>query len=160
MKDKKPLYRKVNTRARNCRHNTGSEAKYDRNTKGGLKKSMKRGVERGLDYTPLYMFLLSKIGEDWDVVYSEAVQRLKGADKDAIYHLVRDKESTKYGHVRCGESSLYSVLFVDENNQLQKVRPDITNEKLYPTCPCCTHTFNGKVFVNKYNPEKVGKNLE
>ncbi len=33
-----------------------------------VKEKMKRGVERGLDYTPLFKFLLSKVGSDWDSV--------------------------------------------------------------------------------------------
>ena len=32
-RDKEPLYRKVNTKARHCHHQFGSDAKYDRNTK-------------------------------------------------------------------------------------------------------------------------------
>lgn len=155
-KDIKPLYRKVNTRARNCHHKTGSEARYDRNTKSGLNKNMKQGVQRGLDYTPLYMFLLSKVGQDWDKVHREAVSRLDR--EEPIYYLVvRDKDyKSVMGRptVRCGESSLYSALYVDENNILQKVDPEYTNEKMFPTCDCCTHTFNGKPFVNKYNSEK------
>ena len=89
-KDIKPLYRKVNTRAINVHHQSGSDARHDRNTKQGLKKSMRRGAERGLDFTPLYMFLLSKVGQNWDDIYSEAVSRLPYSDP--IFHLVKDKD--------------------------------------------------------------------
>lgn len=148
-KEAKPLYRKVNTRARHVWHNKGSEARYDRNTKTGLEKSMKQGKQRGLDYTPLYMFLLSKVGQDWDKVHSEAVARLKGADVDAVYNmvLVDDQQGHGYGYFNGGESSKYSTLFIDENNLLQKTHPDLKNEDLEPSCSCCTHTFNGKVLT-------------
>lgn len=156
-KDIKPLYRKVNTKARNVHHNFGSDAKYDRNTKAGLNKSMKQGVQRGLDYTPLYRFLLSKVGKDWDMIYSEAVSRLDS--EDAIFHLVRRDNSDSRPYITCGESSYYSTLFVDENNLLQIVDPTFTNEKLWPSCHCCTHTFNGKPYVNKYNPSIRSKGI-
>lgn len=145
---KEPLYRKVNTRARHIHHNFGSEARYDRNTKKGMNKSMKKDVERGLDYTPLYRFLLSKVGKNWDEVHSEAVSRLD--HEDPIYHLVARHEAEKKDSVRCGESAYYSGLYVDENNTLQKVNPDLKNEDFFPGCHCCTHTFNGTPFQKTY----------
>lgn len=148
-KDIKPLYRKVNTRARHVHHNSGSDAKYDRNTKKGISKSMKKDKQRGLDYTPLYNFLLSKIGQDWNKIHSEAINRLD--KEEPIYHLVALDEHQKKDRVRIGESSYYSGLFVDEDNKLQKVNPDLKNEDLTPECPCCTHTFNGKPFLKKHS---------
>ncbi|HWY33353.1 MAG TPA: hypothetical protein VNX68_01825 [Nitrosopumilaceae archaeon] len=147
-KDIKPLYRKVNTLARGCHHQFGSDAKYDRHTKKGVSKSMKKNVERGLDYTPLYKFLLSKVGEDWDLVHSQAVKRLD--KEEPIYHLVARNDTEKKDHVRCGENSLYSGLFIDSDNRLQKVKPDLRNENLTPSCACCTHTFNGVPLVKKF----------
>lgn len=146
---KEPLYRKVNTKARGVHHNFGSDAKHDRNTKGGTNKNMKKGVERGLDYTPLYRFLLSKVGQDWDKVHSEAVSRLD--KEDPIYHLVARNDAEKKDYVRCGESSFYSGLYVDEHNILQKVNPNFANEHLYPSCHCCTHTFNGTPLIKTYD---------
>ena len=151
-KDIKPLYRKVNTKARGVHHYKGSDAKYDRNTKSGVKKSMKKDVQRGLDYTPLYKFLLSKVGEDWTKVHSEAINRLDC--EDPIFHLVAEDDSEKRDYVRCGESSYYSGLYVDENNKLQKVNPNFKNEDLTPSCDCCTHTFNGKILIRKFIPPK------
>ena len=55
----KPLYRKVNTTAHNVYHRYGSDAKNDRNRKSGISRGMKRKEKRGLDYTPLFKFLLS-----------------------------------------------------------------------------------------------------
>ena len=140
-KEVKPLYRKVNTKARHCHHMFGSDAKYDRNTKKGISKSMKKNVQRGLDYTPLYKFLLSKIGQDWDSIHSQAVSRLD--KEEPIYHLVARNESEKKDFVYCNENSAYNGLYVDEDNKLQKVNPSLKNEDLYPSCSCCTHTFNG-----------------
>ena len=97
-RDKKPLYRKVNTTARGCHHQSGQDFKHERHTKKGeqLNKQsvkMKRGVERGLDYTPLYMFLLSKVGKKWDDVYSEAISRLDKSEP--IFYIVAKNENDK-----------------------------------------------------------------
>lgn len=149
-RDKEPLYRKVNTNALHSRHHSGGDARHDRNTKDGLKKTLKKDVKRGLDYTPLYRFLLSKVGEDWDKVHSEAISRL---DKEApIYRLVARNDTEKRDYVRCGENTMYSGLYIDNENKLRKVNPNFHNEHLYPTCKCCTHTFNGVTLSNK-NPK-------
>ena len=157
-KDIKPLYRKVNTKARGVWHNFGSDARYSRNTKEGLRKSMSQGKQRGLDYTPLYMFLLSKIGQDWDKIYSEVISRLP--TENPIWNLMvddKDKDKDK-GYTYCGESSIYSTLYVDENNKLQLVNPNLKNEDFKPTCPCCTHTFNGKVLNKKFKTSCIVEN--
>ena len=147
--DNKLLYRKVNTKARNVHHNFGSDAKYDRNTKKGLKKTMSQGEQRGLDYTPLYKFLLSKVGQNWDEVHSEAVSKLDS--ENPIWNLVIDIDSdSNKGYTYCGESSIYSTLYVDDNNTLQLVNPLLKNEDFKPSCPCCTFTFNGKFLNKKY----------
>ena len=152
--NKKPLYRKVNTRARNHHHNTGGDARHDRHTKNGVKENMGKPKKRGLDYTPLFRFLLSKVGENWSVVLKEAQTRL---DKnDPIFWMVDVNEPLSYGRVygnscfRSGENSYFSKLFVDDDNKLQLVDPEFRNEHLKPSCPCCTHTFNGKVLINKF----------
>lgn len=164
MREVKKLYRKVNTKARHVNHNKGGDAKYSRNTKEGISKSMKRGVNRGLDFTPLYKFLLSKVGQDWDKVYSEAVSRLDG-NEHAIWHIVQDdspKREYPYiadpltarifrGVSRVDESTEYSKLHI-VNGKLEIVDPGITNEMLTPSCSCCTHTFNGKVLVKNFLP--------
>ena len=154
-KEIKPLYRKVNTKARGVHHQSGSDASYSRNTKKGISKSMKRNKERGLDYTPLYKFLLSKVGQDFDSIHSEAVSRLNS--EDAIYHLVitnitdRRLHATERGFVICGDKSYYSALYIDDNNKLQKIKPELKNEDLFPSCWCCTHTFNETPFVKTWD---------
>ena len=78
---KRPLYRKVNTTAHGVHHAKGGDYRDQRNSRTTkddeiLRRSMHGGYRRGLDYTPLFKFLLSKCGQAWDDVYSEAVKRL------------------------------------------------------------------------------------
>jgi len=87
VKDKGPLYRKVNTRARGVHHRFGGDYRAERRTGAarqtrGTCGSMRGRSQRGLDYTPLYKYLLSKVGEEWDLVYGEAVSRLDRPDPE------------------------------------------------------------------------------
>lgn len=161
---KKPLYRTVNTRVPHMGlwHDFGSDAKYDRNTKQGVSKTMKNKKKRGLDFTPLYMFLLSKVGQKWDDVYSEAKSRIPESETEAIEHMFY-KETTysiNNGYCRMGEGSMYSTLEIDENGLLQKTHPELAIESLYPSCNCCTHTFNGKPLTNKWLNNPIYKTNE
>lgn len=160
MKGKKdPLYRKVNSHVTHLTMHDfhgGSDFRHDRNTKvlknfEGNKLPMKNKKQWGLDYTPLYRFLHSKIGQNWDVIHSEALSRLD--KEEPIWHIVAKHEGDKRGVVRTG-TAFHNGLYVDENNILQMVDPLETNEKQWPGCHCCTHTFNGKLFVNKYDHNK------
>ena len=56
--------------------------------------------------------------------------------------------------LRAGESSFWSRLYVDVDKLLQVRDPAITHSTLHPSCACCTHTFNGVPFTNKYDPER------
>ena len=145
---KEPLYRKVNTRARNVHHNFGGDFKYSRNKKQETleqtKGTMYGKKERGLDYTPLYRFLLSKVGTEWNVIFSEAKSRL---DKtEPIFWLVSLTENDKQDIVRIGESSYFSGMYIDEVGILQLSNPTLKPTELKHYCECCTHTFNGKVY--------------
>lgn len=147
-KDKNPLYRKVNTRARGVRHDFGGEFKHSRHSKRDtteqVKGSMHGKKDRGLDYTPLFRFLLSKAGSDWDAVFSEAKSRL---DKtDPIFWMVAQQEDDRQDYVRVGESSYFSGMYVDQDGKLQLTNPELRAKDLVPYCSCCTHTLNGKVF--------------
>ncbi len=118
-----PLYRKVNTRA--------------------------RGAPRGgLDYTPLYRFLLSSVGRPFREVHAEAIRRLDR--EEPIFHLVALREEDRQDVVRCGESTLYNGLYVDDDGALRMVAPDVTVETLVPSCACCTHTLNGVRLVKPF----------
>jgi len=99
---------------------------------------------RGLDYTPLFKFLLSKVGAEWDGVHSEAVSRLDC--EEPIFWLVALDESERNEVVCISETSFFSGLYVDAAGILRKVNPDLKREDVTPTCMCCTHTLNGVPF--------------
>ncbi len=109
--------------------------------------------QRGLDYTPLYKFLLSKVGTNWNEAHSEAVSRLD--HEEPIFWLVAIREQDKKEYVRLGEASYFSGLYVDSEGLLQKVNPKIGAESLAPQCQCCTHTFNGVRFTRKYDSTQL-----
>ncbi len=143
---KKPLYRKVNTRARGVHHNFGGDYRNSRNKKTPV--GMRQGMQRGLDYTPLFKFLLSKVGRNWDEVHSEASSRLD--KQDPIFWIVAKNKESADDYVRIGESSYFSAFYVDESNILQIADHEINEKTLEPFCSCCSHTFNGIPFSKKY----------
>lgn len=147
-REKPKLFRKVNTKAKGIHHHFGGDFKDTRRSKREniqqVKGTMFGAKQRGLDYTPLFKFLLSKIGCNWDEVFSEAKSRLD--KEEPIFYLVALHEDEKKDCVRVGESTYYSGLFVDDNGVLQLVNPSLKAAYMTPYCDCCTHTFNGKVF--------------
>lgn len=150
---KGPLYRKVNTTAHGVHHGHGGAYSDERNTKQharsvGARQSMHGKRQRGLDYTPLFRFLLSKVGARWDDVYAEAVSRLDRAEP--IFWLVALHEHERKPFVRVGESSYYSGMYVDGAGILQVVDPSVGASSLVPDCECCTHTFNGVRFTKPF----------
>ena len=156
---KAPLWRKVNTTARGARRPySGGQYRWDRRTKEGeAKRKAHTGMiarQRGRDYTPLYRFLLSRIGRDWTEVHSEAVSRLD--DPEAVYHIVARTDDEKQAYHRCGESSFFSGLYIDEDGRLALVDPTLGPEHLEPWCGCCTHTLNGVPFGRAYQGRPGG----
>lgn len=113
---------------------------------------MHAGKQHGLDYTPLFRFLLSKIGQDWAAIHGEAVSRLDR--EEPIWWIVARSEADQRPIVRGGESTYYSGLYVDNDSRLQRVAPGLVVEDLYPSSNCCTHTFNGKRFTRRYDPDR------
>jgi hypothetical protein len=146
-REKTPLYRRLNKLARGYLHiSGGGDYCHQRNTKEmktfeGAHKSIRRTRE-GYDYTPLFKFLLSAVGQDWDIVFSEAVKRL---DKtEPIFWLVdMHFEQGSYGVVRLGENSYYSKLMV-QNGILEFADTDAAVPE--KSCTCCTHSFNGVAY--------------
>lgn len=142
---KEPLYRKVNTKARNVHHNFGGDFKNSRNKKQETLEQTKGKMfgkqERGLDYTPLFRFLLSKVGTEWDLIFSEIKTRLDRTEP--IFWIVSLNHNKKEDFIRVGESSYYSGMFVDENGILQLSNAELKATDLKHFCECCTHTFNG-----------------
>jgi len=144
---KDPLYRKVNTQTHGVHHGTGGDYRTERSgeaTSPASRGSMHGKRKRGLDYTPLFRFLLSKVGEEWDGVYSEAVARLDRPDP--IFWLVARHEAERRELVRLGESTYFTGLYVDDDGILRIVNPDLRPESQVPSCTCCTHTLNGVRF--------------
>jgi len=153
---KEPLFRKVNTRAHGVHHRFGGDYRHERNTKTeklseSTHKSMHGKKRRGLDYTPLFKFLLSNVGGKWDEIYSEAVSRLDRPDP--IFWLVALREHEQQEFVRVGESSCFSGLYVDDEGQLQLVSPNLGPDQMTPLCRCCTYTLNGKPFSKQQTTE-------
>ena len=143
------LYRSVNTRTHGVKHGMGGEFRYDRNSKSSksseaVRASMHGRLKHGRDYTPLFRFLLSKVGEPWDRVFAEAKSRLDTTEP--IFWLVARCEEQRKEFVRVGESSYFSGLFVDGEGTLQLVNSNLRAKDMEPFCTCCTHTLNGVRF--------------
>ena len=146
---KSPLYRSVNTRTHGVRHGRGGDYRHDRHTRvvqadESTRSSMRSHHRHGRDYTPLFRFLVARVGDRWDDVYAEAKARLDTVDP--IHLLVARSETERRDVVRVGESSYFSGMFVDANGVLRLVNPDLRAEDMAPSCTCCTHTFNGVRF--------------
>ena len=153
---KKPLYRKENKTCINWQgnHRRDDDFKHERHTKkfkkfDGNKMSMKGKRKKGYDYTPLYRFLHSKVGQDWNEIYSEAKSRL---DKtDPIFYIV-EKPNTPYTRLasspkdiaRVGEGTYWHTMYIDENKTLQFKNKEAT---IKASCNCCTHTLDGKIIT-------------
>lgn len=145
--EKKPLYRKVNTRTWGVHDNDqGGDYRHQRHTKSEKQNDAPRGSmhgtrKHGLDYTPLFRFLLSRVGSRWDEVFSEAVSRLDRPDP--VFWMVALRESEQQDYVRTDEASYFSGLFVDDQGFLAVVAPELSVENMATFCRCCTHSFNG-----------------
>jgi hypothetical protein len=144
-----PLYRSVNTRTHGVKHGQGGDYRHERNAKSSQaaepnRSSMHSKHRHGRDYTPLFRFLISRVGQPWDETYAEARSRLDTTDP--IFWLVAKTENERRAFVRVGESSYFSGLFVDEQGLLRLVNPALKPQDMQPTCTCCTHTLNGVRF--------------
>lgn len=150
---KEPLYRKVNTTAHRVHHGRGGDFSDDRHARAtqaneAVRSPMHGRRQRGLDYTPLFRFLISKVGTQWDGVFSEAVARLDRPEP--IFWLVALRLHERRRYVLVGESSFYNGLYVDDTGTLQLVDPQVGPSSLVPQCQCCTHTFNGTPFTRPF----------
>ena len=151
---KAPLYRKVNTTAHGVHHRTGGAFHEERHSAAvrnteAAHLSMHGKKHRGLDYTPLFRFLLSKVGSSWNEVHAEAMSRLDRSEP--IFWLVALRPQDEQEYVRTGEASYFSGLRVDDQGILQIVNRSLGPESLAPQCACCTHTFNGVRFTRPYD---------
>lgn len=149
---KEPLYRKVNTTAHGVSHQHGGD--YRDRRPGGreigdeTQASMGARKRRGLDYTPLFRFLLSRVGRPWAETYQQAVARLDR--EEPIFWLVAERPEEAREIVRVGESSYFSGLYVGDDGLLHRTNPALDETMLEPSCRCCTHTLNGLRFTQSY----------
>jgi hypothetical protein len=113
------------------------------------------GAQPGWDYTPLFKYLLSKVGQLWEDIYKDIKPRLNSTIP--IHWMVSTNKniSTLLGYIRVGESTYYSTLYVDDKGLLQYVDKSINENTLEPSCNCCTYTFNGKRFTKKYKEKNI-----
>ena len=152
-KEVKPLWRKLSKPKSYKTHDIKVGASYDRGKKEGIQRSM-HGSDKGKDYTPLYKYLQAQVGRDFDEVCSEIYPRID--DRDRIWDIVEEQKPqpsyrlTGRDYTNNGSNSYYSKLIIDENNKLQFKNPNLKIEDFYPSCDCCTHSFNGKPFINKW----------
>jgi hypothetical protein len=133
-------------------------ASWERNTKkiknsDTFRGSMHSGQMHGLDYTPLFKFLLSRIGSDWVATHKEALARLDR--EEPIFWMVTEEKETGVAYFRNGENSYFSKLYINEDGVLSIVDPAITKDTLEPSCGCCTHTFNGHPFSRRHTAKAV-----
>ncbi len=137
------LYRSRNTRTHGLHHERGSEYRYQRtrDKSSDAQRGPMRGVNHGRDYTPLFKFLLSKVGQNFDAVFSEASARLDTTEP--VFWMVARIPSERKDVVWFSYNSWYSGLYVDESGLLQKVNPHFGPEHVKFACKCCTHSFNG-----------------
>ncbi|MGL5689956.1 MAG: hypothetical protein ACRDD8_03955 [Bacteroidales bacterium] len=147
MEKHKPLWRKVNK----DRRISDCDSKYDKNRKRGVNRSM-ASKRNGRCFKPLYHFLLSSVGRNFNDVYSVIKLRLEACDIDRVYDIISLKSDITEIEptVKVGRNSIYSTLYIDADNILRVAHPDVCNEQIYPSCTCCTHTFNGKELIQKY----------
>lgn len=145
-----PLYRRVNTRTHGVRHGWGGAYRWSRHARREDRAA--RGAmpshRHGLDYTPLFRFLLARVGDDFTDIHREAVARLDRPDP--IFWIVARSEAERQRFVRVSENTYWSGLFVDADNRLARVDPSLGVEAMEPSCACCTHTLDGVRFTRPY----------
>lgn len=147
---KAPLYRKEKKTGLSTHYYTtrGAQARWSRHSKAAqadtaaevTHQSIKKG-QYGYDYTPLYRFLLSKVGQPWSEVYSEAKSRLDKEDPIFLMVVLHPAENELPSR-RLGHSAYFSTLTVNDAGILIQLDPNYTLTETF--CSCCTHTWNGQ----------------
>ena len=122
MKEQKnPLYRKINTKSLSTRYWVEGKPKYKHDKlkyeREGLmvipiKRRRVHGCNWGnFNYNPLFRFLHSKVGSNWDEIYSECCDRL--LYREPVWVLV-DRYYKGYDTVRFGENNYWDKLYINE----------------------------------------------
>ncbi|MBR1513419.1 MAG: hypothetical protein IJ622_03920 [Bacteroidales bacterium] len=164
--EKKPLYRKVNKITHNGVRYYCQETDRYRNerhkkrdvlpTRLPIKRKQSRHEN---DYAPLYKFLLSRVGYNWEEVFRECVSRLdktdpifdmvvnvnqKGVVVDTTVKYPEGLPKEFHDFRACDDSQTYwSTLRVDDNGLLQYVDENYIidiNDELFGTL---TASWNG-----------------
>ncbi|WP_297627201.1 hypothetical protein [uncultured Rikenella sp.] len=148
----KPLYRKVNRKSSYQCHvieSKGGRFAWQRHSKAMRQfdgrylpmRSATSSVTNGYDYTPLFRYLLSRVGDRWDEIYSAVKPRLNTTEP--IWWVVSQDGYPQdgCGWVHIGEGACWSKLWIDAEGRLRKVDPMLSN--ISPDCSCHTHSFNG-----------------
>jgi hypothetical protein len=149
---KELLYRKENKVSLSTKYYIvkGGEFRYQRNTKEFLNNDSSHAPmnsgKYGYDYTPLFKFLLSKVGKKWDIIFGEVKSRLD--KEEPIFWIVALHQHEKRDIVKCGESSYYSGLFVDDQGLLQIVNPEAGLDHI-KVAWFEILSFNGKPVIEK-----------
>ncbi len=86
-----------------------------------------RSVKCGRDYTPLYRFLMSKEGYNFDEVYSEAVSRVD--NKMRIFDII--KTASAFPVVRIGDGTYYHTMYIDKDKILKFVDKSFSIQKYF-----------------------------
>lgn len=151
----KPLYRtacrptyghfKENKHYRHIRNKKKTVIEGEESVDTDTKMVRQRKDVRQLDFTPLYKYLQSKVGEDYDTVYSNVVERIPRNQRGVIDYIVM-ADNTGDGVARLGESTYFRTLYVDENNKLQFVNKDY-KQTVSKWCYMDTTTLDGKTIT-------------
>ena len=131
---------------------------YDRNSKKNNDEVTHSGIKKkkpinAYDYTPLYKYLLKSVGCNWSDVFQYCQNKLN--DTEPITKMVVnvnkrglvidnsfDKRNSFPPIFRVGPNTIFSLLFVDDNNILRYVDENYkVNKSIYYNESL---TFNGK----------------
>ena len=97
-------------------------------------------MKHGYDYTPLFRYLLSRVGDLWEDIYTYVKPRLNTTE--AIWIMVSRSGYPQESSYFClSEGSYWSQLWIDDEGRLQRVDPTQANAS--PGCWCHTYSFNG-----------------
>lgn len=149
--EEKPLYRKEKKTGLMTQYyvNRGGEYRWERSKSvtpnrvyDALKQQMK-SRKLGMDWQPLYNFIMSNVGCNYDETYSKALKRCNKFRDEFNKHwayLFNDDRDI----VRLGENTYYSALTIDEFNNIQIRNTGAEPIKGGSFSFGYTHSFNGK----------------
>jgi len=136
----KCLHRKLRNKQKHskCWFQYDHDKNIDYNDELPFHKSMKRGYRwNSIDTSPIRNFIESKIGCDWNDVYSEIISKTKKKFRWEVesainYYIMKPQFNDEYLPVLCsnrrwqmyGTKSFVNELFIDLNNKVRKMSED------------------------------------